>query len=255
MPLPSPNYSSLRNYRFCKTLCELFRDGIFTSWKFGFDSDPRLYDPQASCTWALSLCIPVPYGELTPSSFLNQISPYLNKASPAGLVDGPLTGRGRGGDFKQHIAVFIGISESAVAFGDLWEGERRRPEGAPKRGSKQAKLKKKSRVTRSVLNIYFFSFSFKIITKFDYAFEAMHAIFLVIEIALSWIWSFQKKWKFFSLRDWLSLLAARVSCSRSAKQFDNSPFSCFSKGSAIKQWFTFFIHRRFILTVQAVKTD
>ena len=81
----------------------------------------------------LSLCILVLYGELIPLSFLNQISP----PHPAGLVDGPLT-EGEGGDFKQHIAVFIGISESAVARGDPCGGERRRPEGAPKRGSKQA---------------------------------------------------------------------------------------------------------------------
>ena len=95
-------------------------------------------------------------------SFLNQISPRLNKAPPpAGLVDGPLT-EGEGRDFKQHIAVFIGISESAVARGDPWGGERRRPEGAPKRGSKQALKLKKRRVTRSVLNIYFFSFSLKL---------------------------------------------------------------------------------------------
>ena len=87
----------------------------------------------------LSLCILVLYGELIPSSFLNQINPRLNKASPpaAGLVDGPLT-EGEGGDFKQHIAVFIGISESAVARGDPCGGERRRPEGAPKGGSKQS---------------------------------------------------------------------------------------------------------------------
>ena len=95
-------------------------------------------------------------------SFLNQISPRLNKAPPpAGLVHGPLT-EGEGGDFKQHIAVFIGISESAVARGDPWGGERRRPEGAPKGGSKQSLKLKKGRVTRSVLYIYFFSFSLKL---------------------------------------------------------------------------------------------
>ena len=80
---------------------------------------------------------------------------------PAGLVDGPLT-EGEGGDFKQHIAVFIGISESAVARGDPWGGERRRPEGAPKGESKQSLKLKKRRVTRSVLNIYFFSLSLKL---------------------------------------------------------------------------------------------
>lgn len=53
------------------------------------------------------------------------------------------SGSGEGGDFKQHIAVFIGISESAVARGDPCGGERRRPEGAPKRGSKQALKPKK----------------------------------------------------------------------------------------------------------------
>lgn len=73
-----------------------------------------------------------------------------------------------------------------VTRGDPWGGERRRPVGAPKRGSKQALKLKKRRVTRSVLNFFFFC-QFKIITKFDYAFEAMHAMFLVIEIALSWI--------------------------------------------------------------------
>ena len=26
------------------TLCGLIRDGLFTHWKFGFDSDPRLHD-------------------------------------------------------------------------------------------------------------------------------------------------------------------------------------------------------------------
>ena len=92
--------------------------------------------------------------------------------------------RGRGGDFKKHIAVFIGILECAVVRGDPWRGERRRLEGAPKSGSKQ-----QSRVTRSVLNIYIYIyidiyfFQFKIITEVDYAFEAMHAMFLVIEIA------------------------------------------------------------------------
>ena len=78
---------------------------------------------------------------------------------PAGFVDGPLT-EGEGGDFKQHIAVFIGIV-SAVARGDPWGGERRRPEGAPKGGSKQSLKLKKRRVTRSVLNIYIFFFQFK----------------------------------------------------------------------------------------------
>ena len=112
--------------------------------------------------------------------------PSKLRPPPAGFVDGPLT-EGEGGDFKQHIAVFIGISESAVARGDPWGGERRRPEGVPKGGSKQSLKLKKRRVTRSVLNIYIFFFQFKIITKFDYAFEAMHAMFLVIEIALSWI--------------------------------------------------------------------
>jgi len=63
-----------------------------------------------------------------------------------------------------EIAVFIGILEAAVSRGDPWRGERRRPEGAPKRGSEQAKLKN-SRVTRSVLNIYIFQL--KIIAKFD----------------------------------------------------------------------------------------
>ena len=34
-PLPSPNYSSLVNERlYCKTLCGLIRDGLFTNWKF-----------------------------------------------------------------------------------------------------------------------------------------------------------------------------------------------------------------------------
>ena len=46
------------------------------------------------------------------------------------------SGSGEGGDFKQHIAVFIGISQSAVARGDPCGGERRRPEGAPKRPGK-----------------------------------------------------------------------------------------------------------------------
>ena len=27
----------------CKTSCGLIRDGFFTNWKFGFDSDPRLH--------------------------------------------------------------------------------------------------------------------------------------------------------------------------------------------------------------------
>ena len=31
------------NYDY-KTLCGLIRDGLFTNWKFGFDSDPRLHD-------------------------------------------------------------------------------------------------------------------------------------------------------------------------------------------------------------------
>ena len=26
------------------TSCALIRDGLFTNWKFGFDSDPRLHD-------------------------------------------------------------------------------------------------------------------------------------------------------------------------------------------------------------------
>ena len=34
----------------CKTSCELIRGGLFTNWKFGFDSDPRLPDLQPSCT-------------------------------------------------------------------------------------------------------------------------------------------------------------------------------------------------------------
>ena len=46
--------------------------------------------------------------------------------------------------------------------------------------------KKKKGNKIGVIYIFFF-FQFKIITKFDYAFEAMHAMFLVIEIALSWI--------------------------------------------------------------------
>ena len=50
-PLPSPSYSSLINdlkysniNHDSKTSCGLIRDGLFTSWKFGFDSDPRLLD-------------------------------------------------------------------------------------------------------------------------------------------------------------------------------------------------------------------
>ena len=46
-----------------------------------------------------------------------------------------------------------------VTRGEESGGERRRPEGAPKGGSKQSLKLKKRRVTRSVLNIYFFSFS------------------------------------------------------------------------------------------------
>ena len=68
--------------------------------------------------------------------------PSKLRPPPAGFVDGPLT-EGEGRDFKQHIAVFIGISESAVARGDPCGGERRRPAGAPKRGSKQALTPKK----------------------------------------------------------------------------------------------------------------
>ena len=94
--------------------------------------------------------------------------------------------RWRDGDFKQHIAFFIGIFESAVARGDPWKGERRRPERAPKRGSKQAKVKKKAGNKIGVKYTNFF-FQLKIITKFDYAFEDMHAMFLVTEIALRWI--------------------------------------------------------------------
>ena len=45
--LPSPDYSSLINDRLlinhnCKTLCGIIQDVLFTKWKFGFDSDPRL---------------------------------------------------------------------------------------------------------------------------------------------------------------------------------------------------------------------
>ena len=65
-------------------------------------------------------------------------------------------GRGAGGDCKQPflkgIAIFIGISESTVALGEESGEGRREP---PRGGSKQAKLKK-SGVTRSVLNIFFF---------------------------------------------------------------------------------------------------
>ena len=35
-------YSSLINDTLYS--CGLIRDGIFTNWKFGFDSDPRLHD-------------------------------------------------------------------------------------------------------------------------------------------------------------------------------------------------------------------
>ena len=78
-PFP-PNYSSPINERLyqsittvndCKTLCGLIQDGLFTNWKFGFDSDPRLHDLQPSCSWASPLCILVLYGELIPLSFLN----------------------------------------------------------------------------------------------------------------------------------------------------------------------------------------
>ena len=51
----------------------------------------------------------------------------------------------------------MGISESAVARGDPWGGERRRAEGAPKGGSKQSlKLKKKKGNKIGVKYIYFF---------------------------------------------------------------------------------------------------
>ena len=30
----------------CKTLCGLIQDSLFTNWKIGFDSDPRLHDPK-----------------------------------------------------------------------------------------------------------------------------------------------------------------------------------------------------------------
>ena len=53
------------------TSCGLIRDGLFTNWKFGFDSDPLLHDLQPSCSWASLLCILVLYGELIPSSFVN----------------------------------------------------------------------------------------------------------------------------------------------------------------------------------------
>ena len=48
--LSSPNYSSLikivciNQTRLFKTSCELICDGLFINWKFGFDSDHRLYD-------------------------------------------------------------------------------------------------------------------------------------------------------------------------------------------------------------------
>ena len=28
----------------CKSSCRLIQDSLFTNWKFGFDSDPRLHD-------------------------------------------------------------------------------------------------------------------------------------------------------------------------------------------------------------------
>ena len=53
-----------------KTSCGLIRNGLFTNWKFRFDSDPRLHDLKPSCTWGFPLCILVLYRELIPSSFL-----------------------------------------------------------------------------------------------------------------------------------------------------------------------------------------
>ena len=55
-PLPSPNYFSLINERLFinhdrKTSCGVIQDGLFTNWKFGFDSDPQLYDLQLSFLW------------------------------------------------------------------------------------------------------------------------------------------------------------------------------------------------------------
>ena len=46
LPYPPPNYSSPINERLLinhdrKTSCGVFQDGLFTNWKFGFDSDPR----------------------------------------------------------------------------------------------------------------------------------------------------------------------------------------------------------------------
>ena len=47
------------------------RGGLFAKWKLGFDSDPLQHDLQRSFKCAFPLCIPVLYGELIPSSFLN----------------------------------------------------------------------------------------------------------------------------------------------------------------------------------------
>ena len=34
----------INHYWTCKTSCGLIRQGLFTNWKFGFDSDPRMHD-------------------------------------------------------------------------------------------------------------------------------------------------------------------------------------------------------------------
>ena len=86
-PLPTPNYSSLIRDTVlinhdCKTACGLIRDGLFTNWKFGLDSNPRLHDLQPSCVWAFPLCVLVLMEKSYPPPFQKKKTPPQKTPPP-----------------------------------------------------------------------------------------------------------------------------------------------------------------------------
>ena len=77
------------------------RDGLFTNWKFGFDSDPRLHDLPPSCTWAFPLLI-------LGVSKLNK--PLPPPPSPSnGLEKNKLPGRGLIGELRYVEFIFTSV--------------------------------------------------------------------------------------------------------------------------------------------------
>ena len=82
---------------------------LFSNWKFGFDSDPRLHDVQPSCTlWRTDTIVIFKL-----NSFPSQISPQslLSPPPPSNGLEinkPPLPGRGLNRGFKVLAFAFFG---------------------------------------------------------------------------------------------------------------------------------------------------